>query len=230
MPPQLVIARRFGFPSTWDGGRWHGLLEPAHPTPRQMLEDQLIAAAHHGFTDRVRLLLGHGVDPDGLGTRHPIYAGRSPSQEAVLWGYPQVLELLTAAGASPGLDEVDMFLAAAMQGDGPQTHRMLAEDSALLERAIAQSPAQLVRAAEKNSLEAVALLIDLGFDVNAMVRTAPLHEAAMRGNLQMIRLLLAHGADPTVHDRSFDSTPAGWAAHHNQTEAEQYLAASDGRS
>ena len=50
----------------------------------------------------------------------------------------------------------------------------------------------LVRAAERNSREAVALLIDLGFDVNAMIRTAPLHEAAMRGNLEVIRLLLEH--------------------------------------
>jgi ankyrin repeat protein len=101
---------------------------------------------------------------------------------------------------------------------------MLAQDSTLLERAIARSPDQLVRAAEKNSLDAVALLIELGFDVNAMNRTAPLHEAAMRGNLEIIRLLVGHGADPNAHDHSYDATPAGWAEHHGQTEAEQYLA------
>ncbi|HWF49718.1 MAG TPA: ankyrin repeat domain-containing protein, partial [Solirubrobacteraceae bacterium] len=86
-------------------------------------------------------------------------------------------------------------------------------------------PDQLVRAAEGNNVDAVKLLIDLGFDVNAINRTAPLHEAAMRGNMEMIRLLLEHGADPKVHDRSYDATPAGWAAHHGQTEAERYLRA-----
>jgi len=66
-----------------------------------------------------------------------------------------------------------------------------------------------VRAAEKNSLEAVALPIELGFDVNAVNRTAPLHEAAMRGNLDVIRLLLEYGADPNVRDVGYKATPAG---------------------
>jgi ankyrin repeat protein len=97
----------------------------------------------------------------------------------------------------------------------------LARDPGLPARAIAAQPDQLVRAAEKNSLDAVALLIELGFDVNAINRTAPLHEAAMRGNLDVIVLLLAHGADPNARDRSFGPTPAGWAEHHHQTKAEK---------
>lgn len=218
----LELLFEFGL-GTGDGGPWHRLLEPTHATPKRMLEEQLIAAAHHGFADRVRLLLRHGVDPEG-GGRHPFYGGRTPSQEAALWGYPQIVELLRAAGATSELDELDLFVAACMQGDRAETQRMLAQDSTLLERAIARSPDQLVRAAEKNSLDAVALLIELGFDVNAMNRTAPLHEAAMRGNLEIIRLLVGHGADPNAHDHSYDATPAGWAEHHGQTEAEQYLA------
>ena len=62
-----------------------------------------------------------------------------------------------------------------------------------------------------------------GFDVNARPRTAPLHEAAMRGSLPIIRLLLDHGADPNVHDTGYDATPAGWAEHHGQAEAQQLL-------
>lgn len=70
----------------------------------------------------------------------------------------------------------------------------------------------------------MALLIELGFDANAVNRTAPLHEAAMRGNQEMIRLLLEHGADPNVRDVGHKATAAGWAEHFGQTEAEELLA------
>lgn len=218
----LELLFKYGLGSG-DGGPWHRLLSPAHPTPVAMLEDQLLAAAHHGFAGRVRLLLDHGVDPEGQGTQHPIYEGRTPSQEAAIWGNPSVTALLRDAGATSGRDQLHTFLSACMVGDRAQTERLLRAAPTLAERAIALSPDQLVRAAEKGSLAAVELLIDLGFDVNAMNRTAPLHEAAMRGNLEMIELLLEYGADPNLRDRSYDATPAGWAEHHNQHEAERHL-------
>ena len=129
------------------------------------------------------------------------------------------------AGASWEHDQVDELIAAAMAGDRDTVERLLAADPSLRERAIERRPDQLVRAAEQNSYEAVALLIELGFDVNARSRTAPLHEAAMRGNLPVIRLLLDHGADPNMHDTGYDATPAGWAEHHGQREAQQLLEA-----
>jgi ketosteroid isomerase-like protein len=112
-----------------------------------------------------------------------------------------------------------------MAGDRDTVNRLLAADPGLRERATERRPNQLVRAAEQNSYEAVALLIELGFDVNARPRTAALHEAAMRGNSPVIRLLLDHGADPNVHDTGYDATPAGWAKHHGQREAQQLLEA-----
>jgi hypothetical protein len=220
----LELLFEFGL-GTGDGGAWHQRLAPAHHAPRQELEEQLTAAAHQGLAGRVRLLLAHGVDPEGDGTRHPFYQGRTPAQEAALWGYPEIIELLTGAGADAGLDDVDTFLCAAMSADEARTVEMLAADPTLRERAISRHPDQLVRAAEKNNLGAVALITELGFDVNAGNRTVPLHEAAMRGNMEMIRFLLEHGADPKMHDRAYDATPGGWAEHHGQTEAERYLRA-----
>lgn len=213
-----------------DGGPWRRLLDDRQDSPREMLEDLLMAAAHHGFADRVRLLLARGVDPAGTGSRHPIYEGRSPVQEAALLGHTEVVSMLVDAGASGERDDVDMLLTVAMAGDRDAVDRLLAAEPGLRERAIERRPDQLVRAAEKNSLEAVALLIELGFDVNAINRTAPLHEAAMRGNLEVIRLLLEHGADPNVRDVGYKATPAGWAEHHGQGEAQQYLAALEDRS
>jgi ankyrin repeat protein len=171
----------------------------------------------------VRRLLDRGVDPGGRGSRHPVYGGRSPVQEAALWGQSAVVELLTAAGAAAERDDVDALLMLATAGDRAAVGRLLAADPGLRERALERRPDQLVRAAERDSVEAVALLIELGFDVNAVIRTAPLHEAAMRGNLEVIRLLLDHGADPGVRDVGYDATPAGWADHFGKREAKELL-------
>ncbi len=59
------------------------------------------------------------------------------------------------------------------------------------------------------------LLAELGFDVNAVRRIFALHQAASTGDLVMATLLLSLGADPSLKDRSFDSTPLGWAEHGN---------------
>ena len=77
----------------------------------------------------------------------------------------------------------------------------------------------------------MALLIDLGFDVNATNRldryrdprrsTKPQRE----GNLEVIKVLLAHGADPNLKDTSYNSTPAGWAENFGRTDAQRYLEA-----
>ena len=219
----LALLFEFGLGSG-DGGPWRRLLGDRQASPWEMVQDLLIRAAHGGFADRTRLLLAHGVDPAGMGTRHPIFEGRAPIDEAALLGYPEVAELLAAAGAQPRGDDIDRLISACTAGDRGETEALRAGDPTLVERATARRPAQLARAAEKDSLDAVELLIELGFDVNAGYWRAPLHEAAMRGNLAMIRLLLAAGADPNLHDRGYDATPRGWAEHHGLTDAEALLA------
>jgi ketosteroid isomerase-like protein len=220
----LELLLEFGLGSG-DGGPWRRLLGERQDSPREMMEDLLMAAAAHGFADRVRRLLARDVDPEGRGCKHPIYQGRTPVQEAALSGHMDVVSLLVEAGASWEHDPVDALVAAAMAGDRATVDRLLAADPSVRERAIERRPDQLVRAAGQDSYDPVALLIELGFDVNARPRTAPLHEAAMRGNLPVIRLLLDHGANPNVHDTAYDATPAGWADHHGHREAQQLLEA-----
>lgn len=51
----------------------------------------------------------------------------------------------------------------------------------------------------------------------------PLHHAAWTGDLGLIRRLLDAGADATVTDRRFGSTPLAWAEHAYQAEAAELL-------
>lgn len=53
----------------------------------------------------------------------------------------------------------------------------------------------------------------------------PLHQAAWEGDLELIRRLLKAGADPSLTDGRFGSTPLQWAEHAYQTEAADLLRA-----
>jgi ankyrin repeat protein len=74
-------------------------------------------------------------------------------------------------------------------------------------------------------VDGIDLLLALDFDVDAVDGAAALHEAARRGHMALIALLLAHGADPNVRDAMHRSTPAGWAEHFGNVEAQRLLAA-----
>jgi hypothetical protein len=72
---------------------WRDRLGTGYPTPEEMLGEQLRWAADHGYTDRVRLLLDHGVDPDSRGY-HPIYGSRSAAELAAASGHDDIVALL----------------------------------------------------------------------------------------------------------------------------------------
>jgi ankyrin repeat protein len=91
----------------------------------------------------------------------------------------------------------------------------------------------IVRAGEKSSARVIELLIRHGASVN--VRDDPstavdvthgytaLHAAAWAGNLDAIRALLAHGADPRIREEKYCATPAGWAAYAGHTAARDLI-------
>jgi ankyrin repeat protein len=73
-------------------------------------------------------------------------------------------------------------------------------------------------------------MVELQFDLNEVRRTTPLHNAAMAGHLEMVKLLIELGANPTIRDTEFHATPRGWAQYNGQTVVADYLAQFEGGS
>jgi hypothetical protein len=195
----LELLLEFGL-GQGDGGPWHERMTTAHPTPAQLLEDELVFASSAGLLHRVQLLLAKGVDPEGQGTRHPAFRGHRPYELAAVNGHDQVAELLLEAGVEP-LDDVHLLFAAAMNGNRAEVARLTARDSGLAQRAVARDPYLTIRAGELGNVAALQLLADLGFDVNVFALAAPLHRAALNGHLDAVKKLIQLGADPTFHVR-----------------------------
>ncbi len=78
----------------------------------------------------------------------------------------------------------------------------------------------------RNGQTAVAaLLLERGADVNAkgVFGATALHWAAINGHKDTVAFLVAQGANLTVRDTKFDSTPAEWAAEGQHDEIRELL-------
>jgi ankyrin repeat protein len=212
-----------------DGGPWRARFGHTADSPQDMLRGQLWWAIVHDMRARARLLVEHGADfltpyaapggrPTGLRTSH----GKTPAEVAALSGCTEMVSWLVARGANPpAFTGPDALIAALMAGDqdavvGLREHT---------EEARAQRPGLVVWAVACGKREAVELLAEVGFDVNAKGRgdipaedqwETALHVAASSGDLELARVLLRLGADPNSKDARFDATPLGWARHFEQ--------------
>jgi hypothetical protein len=218
-----------------DGGPWAARFGHTAESPREMLRGQLWWAIVHDMRDRIRLLVGHGVDfltpyaapggrPTGLRTSH----ARAPAEVAALSGHPELADWLVTQGAArPALKKADSLIAALLAGDRDAAVRLRANAAVARE----ERPGLIVWAAACRKLDAIALLAELGFDVNALGRgdipaEAPwrtaLHEAALAGDVAMARLLLDLGADPNVKS-AWGATPLAAARRSGQQAVAELL-------
>lgn len=207
-----------------DGGPWKRRLGPALATPAQLVRDQLRWAVQHHLPARVRLLAANGVD-----LAAPFADGRTPSEVAALNGDDSLVALLGELGApAPLLDPVDAVVAAIMAADPAALARTTADDPTAVDRALASRPGLVVWAASSRRRDVVELALDTGFGIDALGRAdvpieepweTALHVAAHAGDLELIRLLLDRGADPTIRDGRFRGRPLEWARHGGQAEA-----------
>ena len=218
----LELLLEFGL-GRGDGGPWRRRMGALLDAPAELVRGQLAWAVTHGFDERVRLLVAHGVDVSA-----PFDDGVTVTSMAATTGHPELVDYLVAHGAPAlSLDPAEAFVAAALAVDHARMDALLAERPALADEVRAARPALITWAAACGSAAAVEFLASLGFDVNARGRTdvpsdqpwqTALHKAAEDGNLELARTLLRLGADPDARDQRFDSTPLGWARYFGQPE------------
>lgn len=80
-------------------------------------------------------------------------------------------------------------------------------------------------ATRKGDVAKVKALLDKGVSANAKsdYGQTPLFFACDRGNLEMVRLLIDHGADVNVEDTFYHASPLSWAAQKDRVEVVKLL-------
>jgi ankyrin repeat protein len=155
----------------------------------------------------VRLLAEHGADLDRPGgeTWRGDVPLRTPYAHAVLRGRDDVAEALAELGASTDLPPGDAAVAAIARGERPTTPLPDVVDPDLQE--------VLILNALRGKLDAVVDLV--GPEFSGVVGGSPagtlLHHAAWVGEPDLVRELLARGADARADSGDLFATPLAWA-------------------
>jgi ankyrin repeat protein len=164
----------------------------------------------------VETLVDHGAAVEARGSGD----WASPLLTALVFSFLDAAFALVKRGA-----RVDTLAAAAGLGRLDEARRLLpAASPEDRHRALALA-AQLGRA------EVVHLLLDAGEDPNRYnppgnhAHSTPLHQAALAGHDDVVRLLVERGARLDVKDRIYDGTPRGWAEHGGRSEIAAWLRA-----
>ncbi|MCP3805547.1 ankyrin repeat domain-containing protein [Allokutzneria sp. A3M-2-11 16] len=133
----------------------------------------------------------------------------TPLRLAVRRGNHTVAELLARAAAPAVVTDTDRFLGACMAADRVKALRLLDSSPGLLAGLTHQDLSLLCAAAENGLTDAVRLMLDLGFPVEAggANQNPALHRASFHGRAEVVRLLLDHGVPPDGHDPDRYGTP-----------------------
>jgi hypothetical protein len=210
---EVLYAHGFGRPTQ---GPWYRRFGDRLSEPSALVAELLHDAARRGLANRARFLLERGADANRSGD-HSGLGGHTPYQEAVERGYPDVASILLDAGAQPvDIGSVEQIIGRCLAGD------VVTPTEAAMARA--HRPDLLRVACDlAKPLDVVRRLVEHGWDANAKNGTTALHEAAMRGTLDIAQALVGFGADPSITDDSYNATPAGWAGHFGHTHIQNYL-------
>jgi ankyrin repeat protein len=153
----------------------------------------------------VELLCSYGADPD------------SAVLAALTNGEFEAVESLIEKGA-----RVDLPVAAA-------TGRIEKARELLSKASSEDRHRALALASQFGRAQIVRMLLDDGQDpdrynpLGTHSHSTPLHQAAVAGHMDVVRLLVEAGASLTLRDTLWNGTAAGWAEHAGNSEVESYL-------
>jgi len=186
-------------------GRWRGLLEsmsedeldePMGPVAGEYAEQRKAGFVLHMIDEFVH----HGAEVDLL---RDLYRSRAVVAEA------------------------DPLVVALLEGEQERVDALLATAPDRLDTVRADRPDLAVTAIRNGYWRAVPLLVDLGFPVpdepDDSFGATPLHWAAGSGNVAVVELLVALGADCAKRDARFNTDARGWAEFYGHQEIVNYL-------
>src|SRR5215467_11517951 len=139
-------------------------------------------------------------------TDHALSRGTTMSiRTTILAG---LLSLPLAAGGALAAESGKRSLADAVRQGDHEAVRALLNGTAKDDVVGAEGMAALIAAASRNDLEIADLLLRAGVDVNAPLLSSetPLMDAARRGNLATVRVLLSGNADPNAKEANEGQT------------------------
>jgi ankyrin repeat protein len=174
-------------------------------------------AVAYNHLARAEWLLAHGADPSGPHA----YSTRPLRAEALVHGHAEMAALLERFGADAVPLEGDAaFVAACLQLDREAAEALVRRDPGCLNNA---EPMRL--AARRGRVDVVGLLLELGMDVDVTDASEirGLQDAIAGGSIEVVRLLVARGADIDRMSKHYGGG-LGFAAHFQRREIAAFLA------
>jgi ankyrin repeat protein len=185
--------------------------------PLNALDYLLGNAVAYNHLRRAEWLLMHGANANGLHA----YSKRPLREEALIYGHAAMADLLVRyRAAEPPLQGEAAFQAACMRLDKDAARKLAKENPECL-----HNPAPLLTAARQGRADVVALLLELGVDVDVAdeIEQRGLQVAVAGGALEVVKLLVSHGADIDRPTTSIGGGAMGYAAHFDRREIAAFL-------
>jgi ankyrin repeat protein len=183
--------------------------------------DQLLGGIRKGDLAAVRSSLAHGANINSRDAK-----GATALMYAALYGDIDFVNMLLDKGADANLSN-DLGINALMwaAGDLAKVRALIAHGANVNARSNYGYTALSVAAASPGNLSTVLLLLDKGADPKAVDKdgVGPLWLACARGDSEIVRELLRHGADPNEKHLKLTETALMWASKMNRPRSVEAL-------
>jgi len=182
-----------------------GVTQDALQETLMLVSSSNVAHKSGAQTALINLLCDYGADP------------KAALRTAALYAETEAIDTLVGRGA-----RIDLPVAAAL--GRAEEARQLLPDASAEDRHWA-----LALASQFGYVDIARMLLEAGEDpdrynpVGGHSHSTPLHQAALAGHLELVRLLVERGARLDIKDVLWQGTPADWARYAGRTETETYL-------